>query len=137
MTQLIEQYGEATFLSIEIEDQPLETAASRAGATVIRCTPDQHRQIVKFLSGFELVMSGRYHVLIFAILAGTRCVPLSSNTWKIQVLLRLIRFDDIPVQDARQVAQADAGYQINPASIDRDRLNRLARNNLHLTADGS
>ena len=43
------------------------------------------------LSSFDLLVSGRYHLCIFSLLAGVPVIPLQSNTWKMQGLVNMGR----------------------------------------------
>lgn len=43
----------------------------------------------EYLKKVKLVVSGRHHMIIFALMARTPFIPLSSNTWKIEGLCEL------------------------------------------------
>ncbi|MDB9525403.1 polysaccharide pyruvyl transferase family protein [Oscillatoria sp. CS-180] len=48
----------------------------------------------EFIRRFKLVISGRYHILIFSALAKVPFVPIASNTWKIEGLMELLGLDN-------------------------------------------
>ena len=53
-----------------------------------------------YLRRFALVVSGRYHVLIFAAMAGVPALALPSNTYKIDGLLDLLGRPRVLVRSA-------------------------------------
>jgi polysaccharide pyruvyl transferase WcaK-like protein len=53
-----------------------------------------------YLRPFELAVSGRYHVLILAAIAGVPILALPSNSWKIEGLLELLHEPGPLVTDA-------------------------------------
>lgn len=46
----------------------------------------------EYLKKVKLVVSGRYHMIIFALMARTPFIPLASNTWKIEGLCELFGY---------------------------------------------
>ena len=52
--------------------------------------------IPSYLKQFKLVVSGRHHMIISALMAGIPFIPLGSNTWKIEGLCELFLWP-IPV----------------------------------------
>ena len=49
-----------------------------------------------FLKQFKLVVAGRHHMIIFALMAGVPFIPLGANTWKIEGLCELFQWP-VPV----------------------------------------
>lgn len=95
-----------SYLTVELEDEKFEPIARRAGASIYplrRWTPGGLKSM---LQEHDLVISGRYHIIIFAWLAGRPVVPMSSNSWKVEGLLEsaglapsLVRFPGMSLED--------------------------------------
>lgn len=59
-----------------------------------------------YLRPFQLAVSGRYHLLILAAIAGVPILPLPSNSWKIEGLLELLHVPGPLVTDAEALSAA-------------------------------
>lgn len=75
---------------VEQEDERFARTAANCGALVVPLGAMGVRELVPFLSGANFIVSGRYHMNIFAALAGTPFLPLQSNTPKVEALLEIL-----------------------------------------------
>ena len=75
------------YYAVEQEDEKFSDAAADSGADVVPLGALRWKEVVPILSEAETVVSGRYHINIFAALANVAFVPLESNTPKMQGLL--------------------------------------------------
>lgn len=75
---------------VEIEDEKLAGAARAAGATVLPLGSVPWKHVFTLLSQAKLVMSGRYHINIFAALSGTPFIAMETNTKKMAGLFELL-----------------------------------------------
>ena len=91
------------FLMADAED-PLARAVKQAGWAVEDNRAVRWQDFGSFLQQFGLVISGRYHVLIFAAMAGVPAVALPSNTWKIDGLIELLDNQIAHATDPLQLA---------------------------------
>jgi polysaccharide pyruvyl transferase WcaK-like protein len=64
--------------------------AAEAGARILPLGCLRWREMPGFLRRMEMVVSGRYHINIFAALAGVPFLPLSTNTGKMSGVLELL-----------------------------------------------
>jgi Polysaccharide pyruvyl transferase len=92
-----------TFLRMAAAEEPLARAVEDAGWPVQDNRDIAWQDFGSHLQQFGLVVSGRYHVLIFAAMAGVPAIALRSNTWKIQGLMELL---------GGQVTCADDAYDL-------------------------
>jgi hypothetical protein len=75
------------FLQMEEAESPVAARISDAGFPVEQNADLPWESFGAYLREFELVVSGRYHVLIFAAMAGVPAIALPSNTFKIEGVL--------------------------------------------------
>ena len=91
---------EVFFHVVETEDERFASDAAYAGARILPLGCLKWRQVLPFLRRMELVVSGRYHINIFAARAGVPFLPLSTNTGKMAGVLELLSPDrTIPVRE--------------------------------------
>jgi hypothetical protein len=79
-----------TFLRIDDREAPLARAVADAGWAVEDNREIRWEDFGSYLQQFGHVVSGRYHVLVFAAMAGVPATALPSNTWKIDGLIELL-----------------------------------------------
>jgi len=100
ISQLRRAGYEVFFHVVETEDERFAADAAQAGARILPLGCLRWRQVPPFLRRMELVVSGRYHINIFAALAGVPFLPLSTNTGKMAGVLELLSPDrTIPVRE--------------------------------------
>ena len=63
-----------------------------AGIPVVSWDCIPWNTVPAYLKQVKLVVSGRHHMIIFALMAGVPVIPLASNTWKIEGLCELFRW---------------------------------------------
>lgn len=90
ISALISEGHEVLYYVVELEDERLAGAAHAAGARIIPLGAFDWREVIPLLQTADFVVSGRYHINIFAILAGIPFVPMETNTKKMHGLLELI-----------------------------------------------
>jgi hypothetical protein len=91
---------EVFFHVVEIEDERFAPDAAQAGARILPLGCLNWRQVPSFLRRMEMVVSGRYHINIFAALAGVPFLPLSTNTGKMAGVLELLSPNQkVPVRE--------------------------------------
>jgi polysaccharide pyruvyl transferase WcaK-like protein len=90
ITSFIDQGYTVYYYVVEIEDEKYVKDAECVGAVTIPLQTIDWRELADFLSRAAFVVSGRYHILIYAYLAGVQFMPLLSNTPKIAGLLDLL-----------------------------------------------
>ena len=103
-----------TFLRMAEAEEPLAAAVVNSGwhADDNRTIPWQ--DFGSYLRQFRLVVSGRYHVLIFAAMAGVPAIALRSNTWKIEGLVELFAGQIPRATDVDDLARILAGAPHQP-----------------------
>ena len=100
ISQLRRAGYEVFFHVVETEDERFAADAAQTGARILPLGCLRWRQVPPFLRRMELVVSGRYHINIFAALTGVPFLPLSTNTGKMAGLLELLSPDrKIPVRE--------------------------------------
>jgi len=82
------------YLVVEEEDEWLASVAAEAGATVIPLGSIPWERMTDYLGSAKCVVSGRYHINIFSMLAGIPFLPLETNTPKMKGVLRLVGVGD-------------------------------------------
>ena len=90
VSQLRQSGYEVLFHVVETEDEQFAVDAAQAGARILPLGCLNWRQVPSFLRQMEMVVSGRYHMNIFAALAGVPFLPLSTNTGKMAGVLELL-----------------------------------------------
>jgi polysaccharide pyruvyl transferase WcaK-like protein len=93
IAELRSQGDPVVYLTVESEDERLAASASSAGAKVLPLGFVRWDQMPTLLAGAKLVVSGRYHINIFAALAGVPFIPMETNTQKMQGVLELLSPD--------------------------------------------
>jgi hypothetical protein len=111
------------YLEMEPAEAPLTAVVARTPWPIVRTSDAPWPAFLQLLSTFDLVVSGRYHVLVFAASRGVPFVPLPSNTWKIEGLLDLLGSPGPVVRTGQDLA---AAFDLNPEGI-RVPAARLAR----------
>ena len=100
VSQLRQAGYEVFFHVVETEDERVAPDAAQAGARILPLGCLNWRQVPPFLRRMEMVVSGRYHINIFAALAGVPFIPLSTNTGKMAGVLELLSpARNIPVRE--------------------------------------
>jgi len=100
VSQLRQSGYEVLFHVVETEDEQFAVDAAQAGARILPLGCLNWRQVPSFLRRMEMVVSGRYHINIFAALAGVPFLPLSTNTGKMAGVLELLSPNrKIPVRE--------------------------------------
>jgi hypothetical protein len=100
VSQLRQAGYEVFFHVVETEDERVAPDAAQAGARILPLGCLNWRQVPPFLRRMEMVVSGRYHINIFAALAGVPFLPLSTNTGKMAGVLELLSPNrSIPVRE--------------------------------------
>lgn len=74
---------------VEAEDEKLASIAHQAGAKIIPLSMVRWNQVPSLMEAATFVVSGRYHINIFAALSGTPFVPMETNTEKMKGLIEL------------------------------------------------
>jgi polysaccharide pyruvyl transferase WcaK-like protein len=90
IAQLRGEGYEVLYHTIETEDEQMAPIAAEAGARILPLGCLRWREMPGFLRRMGLVVSGRYHINIFAALAGVPFLPLSTNTGKMAGVLELL-----------------------------------------------
>jgi polysaccharide pyruvyl transferase WcaK-like protein len=100
IAQLRGEGYEVLYHTIETEDEQMAPIAAEAGARILPLGCLRWREMPGFLRRMGLVVSGRYHINIFAALAGVPFIPLSTNTGKMAGVLELLSpARNIPVRE--------------------------------------
>lgn len=102
LENLHQTFDEVVFFTAEVEDQPFEPLAAELGCQVKPLGALTSENAIEQMQRLSILVSGRYHLCIFALLAETPFVPLQSNTWKMDGLLALSRqrFSRLPLGHA-------------------------------------
>lgn len=99
---------EVVYYVVEAEDEKYASVAAHAGASILPLGAFRWEQVQSSLAGAEWVVSGRYHINIFAAMAGTPFIPLETNTSKMQGLLELLGCrNSQPVRDWNRTGAVD------------------------------
>lgn len=119
------------YLQVDEAEDWLAREVRARGGHVVQSVNVPWPSFGHLLRGCDLVVSGRYHVLIFAAMAGIPSVALPSNTWKIEGLLahlgtsqRIAETSD----DLRWLLASDTLQAPAPATMTR--LRTLANRNV-------
>jgi polysaccharide pyruvyl transferase WcaK-like protein len=102
------------YLELEPAEAPLTAAVAGRGWPIVRTADAPWPAFLHLLTTFDLVVSGRYHVLVFAASRGVPFIPLPSNTWKIEGLLDLL---GSPTSVVRTEEDLSAALDMNPEGI--------------------
>ena len=118
-----------SYLTIEVEDERFEASARHAGASIYplrRWTP---AGLLSILREYDVVVSGRYHVMIFGWLAGRPVVPMMSNSWKLEGLLEMAGMPPNSVHSPYRPLDGNCWNGLLPEAAAIDRLRALALRN--------
>ncbi len=97
--QLSRKGWKVFYYVVEKEDERLAKVAIEHGAQAIPLGGLVWNEVTAFLRNAEMVVSGRYHINIFAALSGTPFIPMESNTPKMAGLLHHLGVaEDYPVR---------------------------------------
>lgn len=107
-----------TFVQLEDREASLADAARRRGFAVDDARTVAWPSFGAYLRRFGLVVSGRYHVLIFAAMAGVPLLARPSNTHKIEGLLELIEQPDAFAADTPALADRLRGDLPRPVTLE-------------------
>jgi polysaccharide pyruvyl transferase WcaK-like protein len=77
------------YFEMEPAEAAITTRVADRGYPIARVADVPWPAVGNYLRHFDLVVSGRYHVLMFAAMAGVPFVALRSNTWKIAGLIEM------------------------------------------------
>ena len=119
------------FVQFEDREAPLADAATRHGWPTADARAVPWHTFGAYLRQFSLVVSGRYHALIFAAMAGVPLVARPSNTHKIEGLLDLLECSHALAHDTAALRTMLAADQM--ARVDEPVIRRcqtLARGNV-------
>ena len=87
------------------EAQELPELCESYGIRFINCAELDWWEVLELLKAYELVVSGRHHINIFAVLANRPLIALPSNTWKIKATLADLGHEFGPVATHRELRQ--------------------------------
>lgn len=88
------------FLKIEPLELSYTVLWTKLGGEVLDCSKMSTADLIGEISRYDLVISGRYHILLFSLMAKVRTIPLSSNTKKIHGLYKSFTNSEVFVQSA-------------------------------------
>jgi len=89
--EVIRQQGyQPYYLQVQLSEEKDCQVWERLGGRVIRRHQYRASDIFSLLAQAELVISGRYHILIFTLMVKRPFVKLPTNTWKIDGLLNYL-----------------------------------------------
>lgn len=94
------EYEKPVFLLIDKLEFKFADYWIKLGGEVIDATSLSVEELLQIISEYELVISGRYHILLFALMANCKTIPLESNSNKIMGLYYNFSDSDIIVQDS-------------------------------------
>jgi hypothetical protein len=78
-----------------------------------------YKEAMALIAGADLFVSGRFHPMIFAALAGTPLLPLTANTHKNQGLLKMLKYP-IDAIDWNDIAALKKGLEV--LSLDQEKI---------------
>lgn len=93
------KYKNPSFLLIDKKEMFFAELWVSLGGTILDATSLDINLLLERISEFDLVVSGRYHILLFAIMCNVKTIPLTSNTDKIEGLYLTFDNRKISVQD--------------------------------------
>jgi hypothetical protein len=82
---------EFSYLPVEIEDLRHMVAAKESGMTPLPFPSRTRSSISGKISSADFLFSGRYHLVILALMMGVPVIPLRTNTWKIDGLMAMFK----------------------------------------------
>jgi len=122
VTALAREGAEVHYLVVEEEDEWAAPVAAQAGAKVIPLGMIPWERMAGYLAGASCVVSGRYHINIFAMIAGVPFLSMETNTPKMKGLLRLVGAGEIA--GIRQWNDGKAPDLRNAITIARDEVEK-------------
>ena len=90
MTQIIDMGFQPYYLQMENSETIAAKIAESSGAKIINMKNYNWFDIKTIVENASLVVSGRYHIVIFALLWGRPFIALESNSWKTDGLFDLL-----------------------------------------------
>jgi len=123
--------GAPVFLQMEEGEAAVAAAVARRGWPVEHAAHVAWNCFGAYLRQFQLLVSGRYHLLIFAAMAGVPAVARPSNTFKIAGVLELLE-GAVPLaaspSELRQHVRSDAALPIVDRAVIRKCQTLASRN---------
>ncbi|WP_313113855.1 polysaccharide pyruvyl transferase family protein [Aequorivita sediminis] len=86
--EIKKKYTTPVYLKIEARETKYADLWIELGGEVVDATKILIKDLLDILDQFELIISGRYHILLFGLMLNSKLIPLESNTPKILGLLR-------------------------------------------------
>lgn len=97
---IISEKGQTpSFLQIEPKEQKLAEFWKGLGGNVINSAELSVNELLHEISKFDTVISGRYHILLFALMVNAKTIPLTSNSKKINGLYKTFGSLEVEPQD--------------------------------------
>jgi hypothetical protein len=104
------------------EGPRVEQLCLKSGVPLVEANAFDSQTLLQYLSSFQIAVSGRHHINLFLLAAGTPFVPIPSNTRKIEASLADLHYD-VPV--ARSYEEVKAFAQVALSRDDRARRNQI------------
>jgi hypothetical protein len=122
---------EVSYISVHHGDGPWALRASALGWNIVDTTDiSDQTSLLRAIDASVLVITGRYHIALFACLLGRHVILLPSNTSKMQQLFSVIRsiIPDYPITyyNPDSLGAASIGNRISTAISDSQE-NRVTR----------
>ena len=117
------------FLCVELEDNLVLDSVRKFGIPVIELNLLSYTDIICTLQRFRFVVSGRFHILIFAYIANVPFIPIESNTWKIEGFLDIIGTKKKPVRSTKDLKRWLQNGPLSADNVGIGELRRKARQN--------
>lgn len=93
-----EKYKFPTFLIIDEKEKNLGNIWLKRGGRVLDGTNIDLGILLEEIGKYDLVISGRYHILLFALMCKVKTIPISSNSHKIKGLYDSLIKNDYKIQ---------------------------------------
>ncbi|MGQ1891293.1 polysaccharide pyruvyl transferase family protein [Thermophagus sp. OGC60D27] len=91
------KFKNITILQIEEKEKDFLEYAKKKGCNTIEVNDYDKKNILNLINNFDIIISARYHILIFGIILGKGIIPLDyTNTYKIKGLLKLMNLEFNP-----------------------------------------
>lgn len=120
------------YFQVDAEEAPIADLVRQSGWDVRRAADTPLEQFASLLRSVDLVVSGRYHVLIFGAMVGVPIVAKPSNTWKVEGVMELFGRPDAIADDTSDLDRLLAFGP--PRPIERDIID-ACRGRARLLAD--
>jgi len=115
---LVRHGWDPVFLQMADGEAPVALQARASGWPVVDISTIDWHDFGAYLRQFELVVSGRYHVLLFAAMAGVPAIALPSNTFKIDGLLERLGTSGALARTTAEL-QSLLSARMRPAIVER------------------